>query len=99
MDELGGMSTALKLAKKAAGIPDAEDVKLQVFPKAKSPLEQILGGPRENSEPQAAAAAVLRVLETTRPAVRRLRALGLWDEPGMLAMPPLGWEAYGTPSE
>ena len=52
VDELGGMSTALKLAKKAAGIPDAEDVKLQVFPKAKSPLEQILGRPaREQRAP------------------------------------------------
>jgi protease-4 len=99
VDELGGMSTALKLAKKAAGIPDAEDVKLQVFPKAKSPVEQILAGAPENSEPRAAAAALLRVIEAARPAARQLRASGLWNEPGMLAMPPLGWEAYGTPFE
>jgi hypothetical protein len=74
-------------------------VKLQVFPKAKSPVEQILAGAPENSEPRAAAAALLRAIEAARPAARQLRASGLWNEPGMLAMPPLGWEAYGTPSE
>ncbi len=92
VDELGGMTTALKLAKKAAGIPDTEDVKLQVFPKAKSPFEQILGGPKENSEPEAAATAILRVLEAARPAARQLEALGLRGERGVLMTPPLGLE-------
>jgi protease-4 len=87
VDELGGLSTALRLAKKAANIPDTEDVKLQVFPRPKSPIEQLLGGPRENSEP--AVAAIARALETARPVVRQLDALGVRDKKGVLFVPPL----------
>jgi protease IV len=92
VDELGGLTTALRLAKKAASIPDAEDVKLQVFPRPKSPLEQLLAGPRENSEPSPATTAIARTLETARPLVRKLDALGAWDKPGVLLTPPLGVE-------
>ena len=87
VDELGGLTTALRLAKKAANIPDTEDVKLQVFPRPKSPIEQLLGGPRENSEP--AVAAIARALETARPLVRQLDALGVRDKKGVLFVPPL----------
>ncbi len=92
VDELGGMTTALRLAKKAAGIPETEDVKLQVFPRPRSPIEQILAGSRENSEPPAAATAVVRTLEAIRPVARRLEAVGLWDPPGVLMTPPIGVE-------
>ncbi len=92
VDELGGMTTALKLAKKAAGIPETEDVKLVTFPKARSPLERILAPSRENSEPRAAATAVLRAIEAARPAARQLQALGLWGESGVLMTPPIGLE-------
>ncbi len=89
VDELGGLTTALRLAKKAANIPDTEDVKLQVFPRAKSPIEQLLAGPKENSEPSPATTAIARALETARPVVRQLDALGAFDNPGVLLTPPL----------
>jgi protease-4 len=92
IDELGGMTTALKLAKKAAGIPDTEDVKLKVFPQSKSPLDQIFAGAPENSEPRAAATALFRAIEAARPTARRLEALGLWGDKGVLITPPLGFE-------
>jgi protease-4 len=92
VDELGGLSTALRLAKQAAGIPDTEDVKLQVFPRPKSPVEQILAGPRENSEAAAVEAVVVRALETARPVARQLQAMGIFERPGVLAMPPLRME-------
>jgi protease IV len=87
VDELGGLSTALRLAKKAAGIPDTEGVKLQVFPRPKSPVEQILAGPRENSEP--AAAAVARALKAAQPVARQLEAIGFFEPPGVLMTPPV----------
>jgi protease IV len=91
VDELGGLSTALRLAKKAAGIPDTEDVKIQVFPRPKSPVEQILAGPGENSEPTAIT-AVVRALEAARPVARQLDAIGLFERPGVLVTPPLEME-------
>jgi protease-4 len=91
VDELGGFTTALRLAKQAAKIPDSEDVTLKVFPESKSPLDQILAGKKENSEP-ASAAVLARLLEATQPLVRQLRALGVGAEPGALATPPLGLE-------
>src|SRR5262249_15761675 len=36
VDELGGFPEALNLAKKAAGIPETEEVKLEVFPRKRS---------------------------------------------------------------
>jgi protease-4 len=89
VDELGGLSTALRLAKKAAGIPDTEDVKIQVFPRPKSPLQQVLAGPRENSEPATATTAVVRALEAARPVARQLEAIGFFERPGVLLTPPL----------
>ncbi|HEY7515493.1 MAG TPA: signal peptide peptidase SppA [Vicinamibacteria bacterium] len=87
VDELGGLETALRLAKKAASIPDTEDVTLQVFPRPKSPVAQILAGPRENSEPAGSAAALVRAMEAARPVVRQLDAIGFFERPGVLTMP------------
>jgi protease-4 len=88
IDEVGGYDVALKLAKQAAKIPETEDVKLEVFPARKEPLEKLLEGPPESSE-KAAVAAWVRVTEALRPVVRKLQALGLWDEPGVLSMQPV----------
>jgi protease-4 len=87
VDELGGLETALRLVKKAASIPDSEDVTLQVFPRPKSPVAQILAGPRENSEPAGSAAALVRAMEAARPVVRQLDAIGFFERPGVLTMP------------
>jgi protease IV len=54
VDALGGMSTALQLAKEAAKLPADKDVRVQVFPREKSPSELIAemlgGGQEDNSE-------------------------------------------------
>jgi protease-4 len=85
VDEVGGYDVALKLAKQAAKIPEAEDVRLEVYPRPKKPFEKLLEGPPESSE-KAAVAAWIRLSEALRPAVRRLQALGLWDRPEVLSM-------------
>jgi protease-4 len=78
VDELGGFSTALRLAKQAARIPDAEDVKIKVFPPKKSALDvlldRLLGREPESSESSAAETALLRVLHLIQPVARQLRA-------------------------
>jgi protease-4 len=86
IDEVGGYGVGLKLAKQAAKIPEAEDVSLKVFPARKELLEKLLEGPAESSE-KAAVAAWVRVTEALRPVIRKLQALGLWDQPGVLSMP------------
>jgi protease-4 len=88
VDELGGMATALALAKKEAGIPEGQDVKLVVFPHPKSLLEQLLERHRENSGSVGTETA-LRTLEAVRPLVRKLDAAGLREDTGALTMPPL----------
>jgi protease-4 len=88
VDELGGISTALRLLKREAGIPEDEDVELVVYPRPKGLLEQLLQGGGQKSE-NLAAAATLRALETVRPLARELDAAFLRGEPGVLAMPSL----------
>lgn len=78
VDELGGLPTAIRLAKQAAGIPDAEKVRLRVFPeRRKLPFEELLLGEEEpeSSEAEAAVAVLRRTLEAAEPVLRRLRVL------------------------
>jgi protease IV len=89
VDELGGFATALNLAKKAAGIPDAEEVSLKVFPSPKDPVQSILGGRPDNSEPAALVQAWVRTVEAVRPLAGQLQRLGLGSATGPLSMPPL----------
>src|SRR6266550_6590846 len=42
IDEVGGFDTALQLAKKAASIPESDEVKLVVFPHRKSFIQSVL---------------------------------------------------------
>ena len=87
VDELGGFPVALKLAKKAAGIPEKEDVTLKIYPPKKSLIESILEEPSDSSEPQAAVAAMFRSLQSLQPVVRQLRMAGLLPpEAGALSM-------------
>lgn len=81
VDELGGFPTALALAKRAARIPDAEEVKLVVFPKPRSTWElwmARLAGETPDSSDQ----TLVRALEIVQPMARRLRGVS-----GELAMP------------
>lgn len=43
VDELGGLDTAIKLAKKLSGIPEAQEVKLVVWPKKRKFMDLLLG--------------------------------------------------------
>jgi len=86
VDELGGFPVALKLAKQAAGIPEKEDVNLQVYPPRKSPIEMLLQEPAENSEPRTAMEAMILSLREIQPVMRQLRMLGIGANRGVLSM-------------
>ena len=80
VDELGGFDTALKLAKKAANIPEKEEVHVVVFPRKKTLFGSIMEreGP-DSSEKEAlgAAAAMEEVFDVVRPVARQMHALSL----------------------
>ncbi len=89
VDELGGFSEALTLAKKAAGIPETEEVKLEVFPRKKNLVQMLLSRGAENSERQATAEALAKVLRLIQPVAHRLKMLQSGAGPGVLAMPEM----------
>jgi protease IV len=90
IDELGGYDTALKLAKKAAGIPEADDVKIVVYPKPKTLLQSLIQrqGP-DNSDKEAVTQALARILQDVQPVARELNAAGITrkDQDDVLRMP------------
>ena len=92
IDELGGFDTALRLAKTAAGIPEKEEVNLQVFPHKKTFFEMLTQreGP-ENSEKEATREVMVSAVEALQPVARQLHQLGIDEKGGedVLRMPPL----------
>jgi protease-4 len=78
VDELGGYDTALKLAKQAAKVPEADDVRIVVFPRAKTLLESMLDrrGP-DNSDKEAIGQTLTKVLQVVQPVARQLDAAGI----------------------
>ena len=88
VDELGGFTTAIRLAKEAAGLAADAKVRLRQFPPSKSPFEILFGEGRDNSRDEAARAAVAEVLTAVRPLTRlAVRAGLLGPQPGVLSMP------------
>jgi protease-4 len=87
VDELGGFPVALRLAKEAAKIAPGESVRLQQFPRRKSPMEALFGDSDESSEDEGTQAMV-SALRVVQPLARRLRAMGLLDEVDVLRLPP-----------
>jgi protease-4 len=92
VDELGGYDTALNLAKKAAGISDGEDVRLIEYPRAKTLLQTLMQrGGAENSDKEAVAQTLARVMEVVQPVARQLDAAGITrknrDQDDVLKMP------------
>jgi protease-4 len=80
VDELGGYDTALRLAKKAANIPESDEVKIVVFPHKKTFLQAILkreAADNSYKEGRGTDQAVAQVLRTVQPAMRELHALGI----------------------
>src|SRR6202140_1036004 len=94
VDELGGYETALKLAKKAAGVPEGDDVKIVVFPRPKTFLQRVIErrGP-DNSDREAAGQTLARILEVVQPVARQLDAAGIKgkdsDQDDVLTMNPV----------
>ncbi|HEV8524746.1 MAG TPA: signal peptide peptidase SppA [Terriglobales bacterium] len=87
VDELGGYATALSLAKKAATIPETEDVNIVVFPKRKKLIEVLLSEGAESSEGEAVEAAIVRTVKAIQPLARRLRLLSPAEQQDVLRMP------------
>ncbi len=78
VDELGGYDTALRLAKKAAGVPEDGEVRVVVYPRPKGFWESEFGWRTpENSEKEAVGQAVARILEEVQPVARTLDAAGI----------------------
>ncbi len=81
VDELGGFPAAVAAAKRAAKIPEREDVRIQVFPMKKTLwqvlMDRLSGDERESSEKP----ALVRVLQTVQPVLRQMRVRGVLEMP------------------
>jgi protease-4 len=89
IDEIGGLTRAIALAKTRAGIDAARDVRIRRYPAEKEPIERLLElvfgagskPPRVMAATDAGAA--------TRALARRLNALGLYWRADAMRLPPL----------
>ncbi|MGA7079994.1 MAG: signal peptide peptidase SppA [Terriglobales bacterium] len=78
VDELGGYDTALNLAKKAAGVPEGDDVKIVVYPRPRTLLESVIARRSlDNSDKEAVGQTLARILEVVQPVARQLEAVGI----------------------
>jgi protease IV len=88
VDALGGFSTALQLAKQAAGVPDDKDVTLKLFPPTESVgklLARLAGHPPADEETQASTLA--GALNQLRTVLRQVELASA--PPGSVTMPPI----------
>lgn len=85
VDAVGGLETAIRLAKEAAGIPEEETIHLRVFPKRRTLFEMLFdpGGGMSLSE------AALQTLERWQPLLRTLRYAVTAGDPQPVRMPQL----------
>ena len=91
VDELGGFPVALRLVREAAKLPADAKIKLQVFPRPKSPLERLLGEGPDSSQ-KTSDETIARALEMIQPFARAARDLGLTADSDVLRMPDPGVE-------
>lgn len=75
IDELGGFDVALKLTKKAINVPESEDVYLKVYPEKKPLWRALLSEGPDNSEKEAKAEVMVRVLRTIQPIARSMEII------------------------
>jgi protease-4 len=91
VDELGGFDTALNLAKKAGGIGEGEDVRIVEYPRPKTFFQTLVQrGGADNSDKEAVAQSLARILEIVQPIARKLDAAGINnknDQDEVLRMP------------
>jgi protease-4 len=91
VDALGGLPTAIALAKQEVGLPADAPIELRTFPAEQSLLAKLLAGPPDNSDEVAARVGVEASLERWREVMTTLRAAELASgETGVLmATPPV----------
>jgi protease IV len=95
VDELGGYDAAVKLAKKAAGVPDSDDVKIVVFPREKTFIQSVLQrGGADNSDREGVSQTLVRIMQEVQPVTRELKAAGVTkhskDQDDVLRMGTVG---------
>jgi protease IV len=88
VDELGGFTTALHLARDAAGITPEERVRIRVFPAERTLLQVLLDRGPSSSRPEVGT-LLARGLDALQPVYALARQLGVTRPPGVLTMPPL----------
>ena len=89
VDALGGYRTALKLIREAAQLaPDAE-LRLKVFPRAKSTWEYLLEHGIVRSSESAVASAYVHTMRKLQPVFTLAQRLGIIPSPGVLTMPEI----------
>jgi protease IV len=92
VDELGGYSVALRLAREAAGLPPDAPFTLTVFPREETLPEllynRLSGKDREREDGSVSSRSIERSLRAAQPLLQRLEML--LDAPGVLMMPPIG---------
>src|SRR5262249_40297643 len=92
VDELGGYSVALRLAKQAANLPPEAPFTLAVFPREETLPELIYDRlsrkEREGDEGRVGSGSIGRWRKPGQPLLQRLEAI--LDTPGVLTMPPIG---------
>lgn len=89
VDELGGFSVALDLAKKAASIGEGEKFRLERFPATKGPIESFLPIDPDSSERERVSDLLVGTVKSLQPFAKRLKMLDVGQPRGVLAMPPL----------
>ena len=95
VDELGGFPEALALAKKAAAIPDSEEVNLAVYPTPRPPLQRLLKKGAENSEGDTSIEVEVEMMRSLQPALRQLHAIT--SDPGDDILKTPGFESLARP--
>jgi protease-4 len=92
VDELGGYSAALRLARQAANMPPDAPFTLTVFPREETLPELIYdrlsGKDREREDSGVGSGSIERSLKAMQPLLKRMETI--LDTPGVLTMPPIG---------
>lgn len=87
VDEVGGMATALRLAREAAGLAPDAAVELKLYPEPRSPFQAVMANLRGDQE--VTTAVLVEALETIRPVARLAVRLGLTGNRAEVLATPL----------
>src|SRR5580693_10325398 len=78
VDELGGFPVAVRLAKKAAGVPDSDEVKVVIYPRPKSLFQSVIDRRgADNSDREGVSQTLVRIMQEMQPVTRELKAAGV----------------------